>query len=301
MTNSTKIQLLQLVMHKNSDEIDIIIKNYNKIKLLFEEDQSEKIKYNHINDYIADETETYTMPSAPSQSVSLSGDWTQPMNYVTEPSKTLLWNCLDGADDCKTSCCCASSVYIHTPEEVSNTCQETNTEKPLSILEKIRNYIDKNIKTNDSLVKLYAEESAIRDNVINLLSNKLDKVFQEIDKDIGFDENYVEPETPKNILDAYDEKLKGKTVPNYDSSDSGVQKLFDALFSPNKIKPIEQPNQFWKIEKDLISNEQEIKPVEIKEQKLSDNNTILNQCDREAIESLQCTVDNFLKKYILDY
>jgi hypothetical protein len=43
------------------------------------------------------------------------------------------------------------------------------------------------------------------------------------------------------------------------------------------------------------------KPVEIKEQKLSDNNTILNQCDREAIESLQCTVDNFLKKYILDY
>jgi hypothetical protein len=179
------LQLLNFVAYKSEEQMDEIMGNYERLISFLEEPQKPK---------------KIECPQQPSTYetiyTSMSSCYTRPtvpcisgvLNY--EPSTTGTFN---GA--------CEAVYYPSIKEKIDN-CLETK-------------------KINDPLAKLYVRELAIKDNVNSILERKLEKVFDEIDKEIGFtEEDYpVDPPNNKDLQFAYDEKLMGKTVDGYDDQE----------------------------------------------------------------------------------
>jgi len=115
-----------------------------------------------------------------------------------------------------TSMSCVSGVLNYEPSTFSGTFNGACEVHSPTIKEKIDSCLETK-KINDPLAKLYVRELAIKDNVNSILEKKLEKVFDEIDKEIGFTkEDYpVDPPNNRDLEFAYDEKLMSKTVNGY--------------------------------------------------------------------------------------
>ncbi len=288
MIQDHKIQLLNIAMSIPSHDIDNVIDNYLKLERLLVDTPEGEIVDNSSPTVLPDYASDYTTTST---SCCSSG-------YVcTEPIVTSLsgtWNCLDKyyptffsqAEKFNTE-----KEPEQEPEQSSSgVCQGTNSNniKQLSVLEKIKQYVDKNVKTSDPLVKLYAEESAIRDNVNSMLSKKIETALFEIDKELGLEGSVCEK--VYSILDAYKEKLMGKTVLTYDCSDPNETMLSDLLkkfFSASS--PVQISEESKEFVDKLIHKYDKSEPESEQE--------ILDESDSKEVEQFKSYINSFLQKY----
>lgn len=290
MIQDHKIQLLNIAMSIPSHDIDNVIDNYLKLERLLVDTPEGEIVDNSSPTVLPDYASDYTTTST---SCCSSG-------YVcTEPIVTSLsgtWNCLDKyyptffsqAEKFNTE-----KEPEQEPEQSSSgVCQGTNSNniKQLSVLEKIKQYVDKNVKTSDPLVKLYAEESAIRDNVNSMLSKKIETALFEIDKELGLEGSVCEK--VYSILDAYKEKLMGKTVLTYDCSDPNEANLSDLL---KKFFSASSPVQISEESKEFV--DKLIHKYDKSEPEPESEPEILDESDSKEVEQFKSYINSFLQKY----
>jgi hypothetical protein len=189
LNNQEVIQLLNFVAYKSEEQINEIMHNYERL-ISFLNDP----KKSTINEC---KPLTTTNPSMSSSSYCCSGVVKSDdiVNYKAVWPPYMNEMCSQTYDSSQNNGACVVPT----------------------IKEKIDNCLEKK-KINDPLAKLYVRELAIKDNVNSILERKLEKVFDEIDKEIGFTkEDYpVDPPNNKDLEFAYDKKLKGEVVPGYD-------------------------------------------------------------------------------------
>lgn len=290
-----KIQLLNIATSVPSDVLDQVIDNYLKLERLIEGTPEEQIADNQcptmLPDYDPDYDPDYTTTSTSNHCCSSA------VVYTKSPTTCLsgIWNCLDGFPP---DTYWKTNVFNTEKEpELKEVCEETDkkpceeskqpceckTTKPLTVLEKIRDYIDNKIKTSDPLVKLYAEESAIRDNVNILLGKKIQAALLEIDKELGLKASDI-CEQVYDILDAYAQKLKGEIVKDCPCTDpdEGKSDLIKTFFSD---RPIRLPKSSYEFLGDLVEKEKKFDSV------------TLDETDLKEVEKFKSMIESFTKRY----
>lgn len=221
------LQLLNFVAYKSEEQMNEIMSNYERLISFLEEPQKpKKIECPQQPQPSTYETiytsmsSCYTRPTVP----CISGV----LKYEPSPTGTFNGAC--------------EAVYFPTIKEKIDNCLETK-------------------KINDPLAKLYLKELAIKDNVNSILEKKLEKVFDEIDKEIGFtEEDYpVDPPNNKDLILAYEGKLKGEVVPGYDKAEDESVEFY--TIGANKLMKMfeHMENCRKKKEESLGQIQQEIK------------------------------------------
>jgi hypothetical protein len=288
-----KIQLLNIATSVPTHVLDEVIDNYLKLERLIEGAPEEEIADNQcptmLPDYVPDYTTTSTSNHCCSSGymctepfvTSLSGTW----NRLDEFPPDTYWktNNFNTEKEPEPKEVCEETDKQSCKESEQRSCEESKqpceckTTRPLTVLEKIRDYVDNKIRTSDPLVKLYAEESAIRDNVNSLLGKKIQAALLEIDKELGLKAGDI-CEQVYGILDAYAQKLKGEIVQDYDCTDPSDGKFykFFTLDTLQKLKEMEQSSK---------ENEKKFDSV------------ILDETDLKEVEKFKSMIEHFTKRY----
>lgn len=293
-----KIQLLNIATSVPAHVLDEVIDNYLKLERLIEGAPEEEIADNQCPTMLPDYVPDYTTTSTSNHCCS-SYMCTEP--FVTSLSGT--WNRLDGFPPdtyWKTNVfntekepepkeVCEETDKQPCEESEQRSCEESKqpceckTTRPLTVLEKIRDYVDNKIRTSDPLVKLYAEESAIRDNVNSLLGKKIQAALLEIDKELGLKASDV-CEQVYDILDAYAQKLKGEIVKDYPCTDPDEGSKADLIKTFFSDRPIRLPKSSYEFLGDLTDKEKKFDSV------------ILDETDLKEVEKFKSMIKHFTKK-----
>lgn len=329
-----KIQLLNIATSVPADVLDEVIDNYLKLERLIDGAPEEKIADNQCPTMLPDYVPDYTTTSTSNHCCSSAVVYTKP----STPCLSGTWSCLDGyypspfwapekfntekepeskevSEETAKQPCKESEQRSY--EESKQPC-ECKTTRPLTVLEKIRDYVDNKIRTSDPLVKLYAEESAIRDNVNSLLGKKIQAALLEIDKELGLKAGDI-CEQVYDILDAYAQKLKGEIVQDYDCTDPSDDKFYkfftlDTLHKLKEMGKSSKENEENEEESDLPKSKTFVsdRPIRLprssyeflgdltdKEKKF--DSVILDETDLKEVEKFKAMIEHFTKRYNKKY